>query len=87
MCRDLPLLAKLEGGDLIALEAKYHLNCLAKLRNCYQSHIWGNQDASSKIHKQMKLEARAFAELMAYIESSVEEGNFYLNCVIFLRAT
>lgn len=30
--QDVALLAKIEGGDLIALEAKYHLSCLATLR-------------------------------------------------------
>ena len=27
--QDASLLARIEGGDLIALEAKYHLSCLA----------------------------------------------------------
>ena len=27
------LMARMEGGDLIALEAKYHLQCLTVLRN------------------------------------------------------
>ena len=31
--QDASLLAKIEGGDLIALEARYHLNCLVKLRS------------------------------------------------------
>ena len=33
------LLARIEGGDLIALEAKYHLSCLATFRNHHRSHI------------------------------------------------
>ena len=33
------LLGKLAGGDLLALEAKYHFTCLTKYRNQYQSHI------------------------------------------------
>jgi len=31
------LIARLEGGDLIAIDAKYHLQCLTELRNRYQS--------------------------------------------------
>ena len=31
--QDTALLAKLEGGDLIALDANYHLACLSQLRN------------------------------------------------------
>ncbi len=30
--QDASLLAKLEGGDLIALKVKYHLNCLVQIR-------------------------------------------------------
>ena len=37
--RDASLLARIEGGDLIALEAKYHLSCLATFRNRHRSHI------------------------------------------------
>ncbi len=33
------VMAKMEGGDLIALEAKYHLQCLTELRNRYRSQI------------------------------------------------
>ena len=33
------LLGKLAGGDLVALEAKYHFTCLTKYRNQYRSHI------------------------------------------------
>ena len=36
---DTNLLGKLAGGDLVALEAKYHFTCLTKYRNQYRSHI------------------------------------------------
>ena len=36
---DTNLLGKLAGGDLVALEAKYHFTCLTKYRNQWQSHI------------------------------------------------
>ena len=35
--QDTELMARIEGGDLVALEAKYHLQCLTALRNCYRS--------------------------------------------------
>ena len=35
---DADLLMKLADGDLIAIEAKYHLACLTKYRNQYRSH-------------------------------------------------
>ena len=31
------LMARIEGGDLVALEAKYHLQSLTALRNCCRS--------------------------------------------------
>ncbi len=84
MARDLQdasLLAKIEGGDLIALEAKYHLSCLVKLRNRHRSYLRlrGIQNASSKSHEERKMEARAFVELLTYIENSVEDGEFFLS--------
>ena len=33
------LMARMEDGDLIALEAKYHLHCLTSLQNHYRSLI------------------------------------------------
>ena len=37
------LMARMDGGDLIALEAKYHLQCLAALRNRYRSLVWKHE--------------------------------------------
>ena len=39
MATQMNLLGKLAGGDLVALEAKYHFTCLTKYRNQYRSHI------------------------------------------------
>ena len=52
------LLGRIEGGDLIAIEAKYHLSCLAHLQNQHRSHLRETQ-ASSKPHLDTQLEARA----------------------------
>ncbi len=72
---DSELLIRLAGGiDLVAAEKKYHLSCLTKYRNRYRSFV-RSQSASSKssiVVKQAK--ARAFAELVMHIESSLEEG-------------
>ncbi len=48
------LLTKIEGGDLIALEAKYHLLCLATLCNHHRSHTKENNNASSECVKKKK---------------------------------
>ena len=36
--QDTQILARIVGGDLIAMDAKYHLKCFTKLRNRYRSH-------------------------------------------------
>ena len=59
------------------MEARYHLTCLVNLHNRHRSHLREIQNASStESHDERKMEARAFVELLTYIESSVEEGNF-----------
>ena len=76
--QDASLLAKIEGGDLIALEAKYHLSCSAELRNRHRSYFREIQNASEEFFEIQEMEVRAFVELVTYIESSVEKGNFFL---------
>lgn len=73
---DTSLLTKIEGGDLIALESKYHLSCLAKLHNCHRSYLRENEENSSALNEERKMKARAVAELLSHIESSVQEGIF-----------
>ena len=41
--RETELMARMEGGDLIALEAKYHLQCLTALRNRFLSLVRKNE--------------------------------------------
>ncbi|MGH0153333.1 UNVERIFIED_CONTAM: hypothetical protein FKN15_028536 [Acipenser sinensis] len=54
--QDTALLARLAPGDMIALEAKYHLKCLVKLCN-RAADSTGADDSTG-----------AFAELVAYME-------------------
>ena len=68
MSQNASLLAKIEGGDHKALEAKYHLSCLATLRNRQRSHIWEIHSASEEsLENKQKTEARAFVELVLAI--------------------
>ncbi len=69
--QDTALLAKLEGGDLIALEAKYHLACLTKLRNRHRSLLRTNKESPGNHIEESQKKARAFTELVAYIERVV----------------
>ena len=70
------LMATMEGSDLIALEAKYHLHCLKSLRNHYRSLIRQREQKLGDSSEEKKLKARALVELYAYIENCVEDGTF-----------
>ena len=73
--QDTALLTRIEGGDLTALEAKYHLSCLTALRNRYRSLLRQRQCFSSD-REEEKVEARAFVELINHVENSIENGTF-----------
>ena len=72
---NMSLLAKIEGGDLIALESKYHLSCLTSLRNRHRSYLRETGENSGALIQEKKIMARAFAEVLAHIEALVTEGN------------
>lgn len=69
---DTEILSKISSGDLIAIESKYHLACLVKYRNKYRSFL--REHNSSENDERERNKARAFAELVAYIETSLEDG-------------
>ena len=49
---DTTLLAKIEGGDLIALESKYHFSFLTKLRNRHRSYLRDSGENSGALIKE-----------------------------------
>lgn len=60
--QDTELLARISGGDLVAIEAKYHYNCLSAYKSRYQS----IQRAKSEItcsNEVSIIQARVFVEL------------------------
>ncbi len=64
--QDQSLLAKLSAGDLIALEAKYHAQCLVSLYNkARQTKISKEQIYGSAINQGI-----ALAELVTFIEDA-----------------
>ena len=76
--QDTQLLAALEGSDLIALDAKYHLQCYTELRNRYRSHLRKlEKDLLGVSAEESQLKARALVELYTYVENCVEDGTFY----------
>ena len=75
--QDTCLLTRIDGGDLIAKESKYHLNCLTALRNRYRSNVRRlNQEGEKRRMDEEKMnESRVFVELTSYIEKAVESGD------------
>ena len=61
----------------IAIDAKYHLQCLTELRNCYQSLERQRDQESKSLSEEKKIKARLFAELCSYIENCMEDGVHY----------
>ena len=76
---DTEMIARISSGDLVALEAKYHFQCLTKYRNRYRSFCRQSNPQSTVDTKIAR--ARAFVELVDKIETDIEEGTqfFYLN--------
>jgi len=66
-----------EGGDLIAIDAKYHLQCLTELRNRYRSLERECDQESKSLSEEKETKVRVFAELCSYIENCVEDGVHY----------
>ena len=66
---DRKLLAKLSAGDVIALEAKYHRNCLTTLYNKARQATEKQEKKENYSH----LHGIAFAELVAYMEDMRDE--------------
>jgi len=71
---DTEILAKISGYDLVAIEVKYHVSCLLQYWNKYQSFL--QQQHSPKIWSREQHKARAFTELVAFIEASLEEKSY-----------
>ena len=72
--QDKGLLALMAGGDLVSIEAKYHLKCLVAFRNRFRSlNIDTQKEPCNAV---AILQARVFAELVSYIENKVEAGSY-----------
>lgn len=74
---DFDLLGRISGGDLIAIEAKYHLNpCLTSFRNRYRSVSSKKAEASTESNNDLMNETRAFLELVEHLEECVRNNKF-----------
>ena len=50
---DTSLIAKLSAGDLIAIEAKYHYNCLSTFKSRYRSLTHSEQSYDNTKEKEL----------------------------------
>ena len=71
--KDSVLVSRITGGDLIAIEAKYHLNCLVNLRNRYRSQLRKQNREPEDLNEKVN-ESRVFVEVTSYIEKAVNHG-------------
>lgn len=69
------LLGRMSEGDLIAIEAKYHLKCLISLRNQYRSFCAQRiRDSNDGLDDAKLDESVAFVELVKYIDQCMDDG-------------
>ena len=71
LLNDEKLIAKLSGGDLIALEAKYHTQCLSML---YRKAQYAKEEGEESEQPRRRLDGIALAELVSYIEEFRTSG-------------
>ena len=64
------LLVKISGGDLIALEAEHHINCLTIYRNRY--HTFSTQNASKQASRQAR--GHAFFDVVVQKDEALSQG-------------
>ena len=69
------MLTRIEGGDLTALDAKYHLALFDSFRNRHRSLLRQNLGSDSSL-QEIEIEARALIELISHVENSLEDGIF-----------
>ena len=72
ICQDKSLIAKLSAGDLIAINAEYHLPCLTKLYRKARSEL--NKAERNDSTSVQTAKAQAFSDLVEYIECQRGSG-------------
>ena len=71
---DREMLARISGGVLVAIEAKYHRKCQVNYRNAFRRAQRARDRQYSSC--EMLLQALIFAEIVSHIENHVTNGAF-----------
>ena len=48
------IISRMEGGDLVAIDAKYHLQCLTEIRNRYRSLVRQREQEAESLSEEKK---------------------------------
>lgn len=72
--QDTAVLARIAGGDVVAIDGMYHLSCLTEFRNRHRSLVRKRKKVDGGKVDEKKIDARAIIELINFIENSIEEG-------------
>jgi len=83
--QDTKLTAKLTAGDMVATEAKYHSKCILAFKQKHTTYVSSCSEMEAISNSDNVLEARAFAELISFMEVSAEMELFCLSCLIFMN--
>ena len=69
------MLTKISGGDLVAIEAKYHFSCLSEHRNQHRSYLRNKSKDVDTDYERVKarVKARAFVEVVSYVKAAIED--------------
>ena len=72
LVNDSRLIGKLASGDMVAIEAKYHLKCPVGLYNQARKLKFSLTSECASSYKPIDVEEPAFSELVAFIDESLE---------------
>jgi hypothetical protein len=70
MLKNTQLLRKHAGGDMVAIEARYHKRCLSALYNRASQVFLGHQSNKADREEDQRFRSIALAELLSYIEEA-----------------
>ena len=80
---DTELMSRISVGDVVAIEAKYHLQCLTSYRNRHRSFLRQKESAEAGNEENL-MKAKALVEVVNYIEHCVEEGIYQIKFSVLL---
>ena len=75
-------MAKLSVGDLIAIEAKYHKDCLSSLHNKYRAKL-NSEKSDATLFKE--LEDKSLIDVIEYVKHTINSCNIVNKAPVFTQ--